>query len=133
MNLADDISPAFQLRRYAWSAKLPLSVLTDFEELALYDCRLKPKKEDGAKTARVDCLTYEQYPNRWDEIASIFSKEAILSDSLENHAEEAKRRRGTTLVEPTTISARGTKFSAGPRVVGSAIVITPTTTNRRGP
>jgi hypothetical protein len=25
-------SPAFQLRRYAWSAKLPLSVLTDFEE-----------------------------------------------------------------------------------------------------
>lgn len=32
VNVKDDISPAFQLRRYAWSAKLPLSILTDFEE-----------------------------------------------------------------------------------------------------
>ncbi len=30
--IKEDISPAFQLRRYAWSAKLPLSILTDFEE-----------------------------------------------------------------------------------------------------
>ncbi len=30
VNLKDDISPAFQLRRYAWSAKLPLSILSDF-------------------------------------------------------------------------------------------------------
>jgi hypothetical protein len=34
VNIKDDISPAFQLRRYAWSAKLPLSGLSDFEELA---------------------------------------------------------------------------------------------------
>src|SRR5450759_5363431 len=34
VNLKDDTSPAFQLRRYAWSAKLPLSILTDFEEFA---------------------------------------------------------------------------------------------------
>ena len=32
-----DVSPAYQLRRYAWSAKLPLSILTDFEEFAVYD------------------------------------------------------------------------------------------------
>ena len=31
-NLKNDPHPAFQLRRYAWSAKLPLSILTDFEE-----------------------------------------------------------------------------------------------------
>jgi hypothetical protein len=28
-----DVEPAYQLRSYAWSAKLPLSILTDFEEL----------------------------------------------------------------------------------------------------
>ena len=49
VNIKDDISPAFQLRRYAWSAKLPLSVLTDFEEFAVYDCRIKPEKGDKAK------------------------------------------------------------------------------------
>ena len=46
IDLRDDVSPAYQLRRYAWSAKLPLSVLTDFEEFAIYDCRLKPLKTD---------------------------------------------------------------------------------------
>src|SRR5438874_12761493 len=35
--------PAYQLRRYAWSAKLAVSLLTDFEELAIYDCRIKPR------------------------------------------------------------------------------------------
>ncbi|MCX6035152.1 MAG: restriction endonuclease subunit M, partial [Chloroflexi bacterium] len=34
VNIQYDIYPAFQLRRYAWSAKLPLSILTDFEEFA---------------------------------------------------------------------------------------------------
>jgi len=37
VNIHKDTDPAFQLRRYAWSAKLPLSILTDFEELAVYD------------------------------------------------------------------------------------------------
>jgi hypothetical protein len=37
VNLKSDVAPAFQLRRYAWSAKLPLSILTDFEEFAVYE------------------------------------------------------------------------------------------------
>ena len=35
VNLKDEISPAYQLRRYAWSEKLPLSILTDFEEFVV--------------------------------------------------------------------------------------------------
>lgn len=31
---------AYQLRRYAWTAKLPVSILTDFEELAVIDDEL---------------------------------------------------------------------------------------------
>ena len=44
VDIKSDIGPAFQLRRYAWTAKLPLSILTDFEEFAVYDCRVKPDK-----------------------------------------------------------------------------------------
>jgi predicted type IV restriction endonuclease len=40
VDIRQDTSPAFQLRRYAWSAKLPLSVLTDFEEFAVYWIKL---------------------------------------------------------------------------------------------
>lgn len=53
VNIESNIHPAFQLRRYAWSAKLPLGILTDFEEFAVYDCRVKPDKGDKASTGRV--------------------------------------------------------------------------------
>ncbi|RJP17871.1 MAG: restriction endonuclease subunit M, partial [Candidatus Abyssobacteria bacterium SURF_5] len=75
--LKDD-TPAFQLRRYAWSSKLPLSILTDFEEFAIYDCRIRPKPADKISTARVFCCRYKEYPENWPHISGIFSKEAIL-------------------------------------------------------
>jgi len=76
VNLKEDGDAAYQLRRYAWSAKLPLSVLTDFEEFAVYDCRVKPSKTDKASAARILYITYTEYAERWDEIALIFSQEA---------------------------------------------------------
>ena len=53
VNIKTDTSPAFQLRRYGWSAKLPLSILTDFEEFAVYDCRVRPNATDNAAIARI--------------------------------------------------------------------------------
>jgi len=47
VHIKTDPSPAYQLRRYGWSAKLPLFILTDFEELAVYDCTKRPKESDG--------------------------------------------------------------------------------------
>ena len=64
VNLKEDINPAFQLRRYAWSAKLPLSILTDFEEFAVYDSRIKPLKTDKSSTARILYFTYKDYFER---------------------------------------------------------------------
>ena len=73
-----DVNPAFQLRSYAWSAKLSLSIVSDFEEFAVYDCRIKPNASDKASNSRILFFTYKDYLEKWDEIASIFSKEAIL-------------------------------------------------------
>jgi type I restriction-modification system DNA methylase subunit len=98
-NLKDASEPAFQLRRYAWSAKLPLSILTDFEELAIYDCRVKPDRNDKATAARIRYLTYTEYPERWEEIASVFSREAILKGSFDTYAEETRGKRGTAEVD----------------------------------
>ena len=53
INIKDAVHPAYQLRRYAWSARLPLSILTDFDELAVYDCRAKPNKNDSASVCRL--------------------------------------------------------------------------------
>ena len=99
ISIKDESSPAYQLRRYAWSAKLPLSVLTNFSEFAVYDCRLPPKETDKANSGRVFYLTYTEYQERWEEIAKIFSKEAVLRGSFDRYAETGKGKRGTSPVD----------------------------------
>ena len=99
VNVKDDIHPAFQLRSYAWSAKLPLSLLTDFEEFAVYDCRIPPNKKDKASNARILFLTYDQYIDKWDEIENIFARESILKGSFDKYVESNKKKKGTAEVD----------------------------------
>ncbi|MBL7178277.1 MAG: restriction endonuclease subunit M, partial [Desulfobacteraceae bacterium] len=99
VNIREDMHPAYQLRRYAWSAKLPLSILTDFEEFVVYDCRVKPAKTDKASNSRILFMKYTDYPERWDEIANIFSHEAILKGSFDKYVESKKAKRGTAEVD----------------------------------
>ena len=65
VNVKQDPEPAYQLRRYAWSAGLPLSILTDFEEFAVYDCRVRPAHTDKASAGRTLYLTFKDYAERW--------------------------------------------------------------------
>ena len=99
VNVKEDILPSYQLRRYAWSAKLPLSILTDFEEFAVYDCRTKPLKTDKASTSRLRYVTYKEYITDWDSIASVFSKEAVLKGSFDKYAETIRGKKGTAEVD----------------------------------
>ncbi len=99
VNLKDAPAAAFQVRRYAWSAKLPLSIVTDFEEFAVYDCRIKPDQKDKSDKARIIYYDYRQYADKWDEIASVFSKDAILKGSFDKYAESSKAKRGTSEVD----------------------------------
>jgi hypothetical protein len=70
-----EILPAYQLRRYAWSAKMPISILTDFEELSIYDCTKKPNPTDKASTGRNKYLTYNEYLSNFDFIWNTFAKD----------------------------------------------------------
>jgi len=99
VDIKADVHPAYQLRRYAWTAKLPLSILTDFEEFAVYDCRVKPVKTDKASAARIQYVTYTDYPDRWDEIESIFSRDAVLMGSFDKYVESTKAKKGTAEVD----------------------------------
>ncbi|MCL4706724.1 Eco57I restriction-modification methylase domain-containing protein, partial [bacterium] len=101
VNLKDEVSPAFQLRRYAWSAKLPLSILTDFEEFAVYDCRVRPVKNDKPAVGRILFLNYQDYAARWEEISRVFSKQAVLEGAFDKYAETTKVKKGTAEVDAT--------------------------------
>jgi type I restriction-modification system DNA methylase subunit len=99
VNIKSDISPAYQLRRYAWNAKLPLSILTDFEEFAVYDCWIRPNVNDKPSTARIFFCGYKEYGDKWEQIAKIFSKEAVYKGLFDKYASEKTTKRGTTTVD----------------------------------
>ena len=99
VNIRDDAAAAYQLRRYAWSAKLLLSIVTDFEEFAVYDCRIRPAVDDKASKARILYLTYKEYAIRWSEIAGIFGREEVFRGSFDRFAETTLGKRGTAEVD----------------------------------
>lgn len=95
VDVKTDVSAAFQLRRYGWTATLPLSILTNFMGLAIYDCRVKPNPGDKASAARIEYISYDQYVEKWDYLQATFSKDAINRGSFDKYVTEAPKRRGT--------------------------------------
>ncbi len=93
-----DPVPAFQLRRYGWSAKVALSILTNFEELGVYDCTFRPRESDKASHARILSVRFDEYPDRWRELWDVFSREAVWSGKFDQYA-ASKRKRGTSEVD----------------------------------
>ncbi|MCX7044785.1 MAG: Eco57I restriction-modification methylase domain-containing protein [Candidatus Sumerlaeota bacterium] len=97
-NIQEDPGPAYQLRRYGWSAKVPLSILTDFEELGIYDCASRPQPSDKASHARIQYFRFEEYSDRWRELWDVFSRDAVWSGAFDQYA-ASKRKRGTSEVD----------------------------------
>lgn len=96
VKIKDDPAPAAQLRRYSFSAKLQLGIVTDFHEFAFYDTRQRPRENDTAPAGRIFYCTFDQYANKWDEIAGIFSRESVLRGSFDKFAVTNKGKRGTS-------------------------------------
>lgn len=98
-NLKEDSDAAYQIRRYAWSGKLAVSILTDFEEFAIYDCSKKPSPNDKASMSRIEYINYEDYLNRFDFLYDTFAKENVLRGSLEKYNVDTKSKKGTESVD----------------------------------
>ena len=97
--IKDETAPAYQVRRYGWSAKMPISVITDFEEFAIYDCSTKPKETDKASNGRIKYLTYLDYLKEFDFIWHTFSKEYVLKGSFDKYITSDKNKKDTTTVD----------------------------------
>jgi type I restriction-modification system DNA methylase subunit len=99
VNIETNADAAFQVRRYGWSAKLPINILTDFEHFAVYDCRAKPSHKDKVSTGRVVVYHFKEYAEKWDEIAALFSPTAIRRGALDKFIEGTKGKKGTADVD----------------------------------
>jgi type I restriction-modification system DNA methylase subunit len=91
----DNADDYFQTIRYGWNAQCPVSILTDFEEFRVLDCRLKP----DVRTAQQRALRKFHYTDYADgekfaEIYYLFSREAAHAGALEKYAAALPRPSG---------------------------------------
>ena len=99
INIKNDIQPAYQIRRYGWSAKLSISIITDFEEFSVYDCTRKPYLNDLPSVSRIRYLTWKEYLAEFDFIWDSFSKEKVLKGSFDKFVQNDTSKKGTATVD----------------------------------
>lgn len=99
VNIEAGRASAYQIRRYSWNAGLPLGIVTDFEEWAVYDCRHEPKPDDSATVGRIKYFKFDQLPEMWDWLVETFGRESVAKGSLDAYAVEHPIPRGTLTVD----------------------------------
>ena len=88
VRIFESAKAAFQTRRYGYSAKLPVSVLTNFAELAIYDCAAPPDEDHDASFARRKRYGFEDYLGRFDELWDDLSRESVYGGRFEERFAE---------------------------------------------
>lgn len=73
----------FQTAKYGWNSQTGISILTDFQELVIIDCRFKPDFNTILKN-EIKYFRYEDYASEdvFSEIYWLFSREAIVAGNL---------------------------------------------------
>ncbi|MFL0095489.1 Eco57I restriction-modification methylase domain-containing protein [Tenacibaculum maritimum] len=83
VKIEKDDAPAKQIRRYGFTAKLKISVLTNFEYLAIYDCSQKVEKNDTVTKSRVKLYHYSEYEEAFEEIKQQLSYETVYNGQFD--------------------------------------------------
>ena len=100
VDILSDPDPALQVRRYGWSAQLPISVLTNFDHLVVYDTTVEPREGQGPEHARVARFRFDELEERWGEVEPFLSRDFVYSgDFDERFAEGPSERPSETVGE----------------------------------
>lgn len=87
--------PAFQIRRYGWNAKLPVSILTNFDKFIIYDCANIPSNGDDVRIGRMKVYSFDEYIEKFDEIYDYFSLESFRSGHFDELFSSNVEKAGT--------------------------------------
>ena len=75
---------ARQVRRYGFTAKLKISVLTNFEYTAIYDCSNQVSENDSANNSRINIYHYTELLEKFEEIKLLIGRESVYSGQFDN-------------------------------------------------
>ncbi len=99
VKIATDRAATRQARSYAWSAQLPIVVLTNFAEIAVFNGLVRPKPNDTSRTARLFYATYAELKQKWHELSGLVSRDAVNSGDLDRYVETLPARGGAERID----------------------------------
>ena len=79
VDISSDDNPAKQVRRYGYTANLKISVLSNFEDLYIYDTSYKVEDRDSLTKACIKAYHYTDYENAIEELLGLIGKESVYS------------------------------------------------------
>lgn len=70
---------AFQIRSYGWSIGASFSIVTNMEQIAIYDCSEMPHVDDDTSIARVLYYTCDEYIEHVEKLESFMRRDNVIS------------------------------------------------------
>ena len=83
VQIESDNVTAKQVRRYGFTAKLKISVISNFEYLMIYDTSIKVDEGDTFHKALIKIYHYTEYESKFDELKQLLGRESVYSDAFE--------------------------------------------------
>ncbi|MCL4116230.1 UNVERIFIED_CONTAM: hypothetical protein GTU68_056655 [Idotea baltica] len=84
--------PAKQVRRYGFTAKLKISVLSNFEYLAIYDCSQKVEEKDKVNNSRVKLYHYTEYVDMFRDIKKELGRDGVYNGEFDENWREIENQ-----------------------------------------
>lgn len=85
VDILTDPRPALQARKYGWNAGHRIAVLTNFENLIIYDTTVVPHDGETPAVAKYRSYHYTEYVHEFDKIYKLISKESVYSGDFDRY------------------------------------------------
>jgi hypothetical protein len=83
---------AKQVRRYGFTAKLKISVISNFEYLIIYDTSYIVDESDTFQKALIKKYHYTEYISKFEEIKNLLGRESVYNGQFENEWQEIETK-----------------------------------------
>jgi hypothetical protein len=87
-----DDATAKQVRRYGFTAKLKISVISNFEYLMIYDTSLKVEENDTFHKSLIKTYHYTEYENKFEELKQLLGKDSVYSGEFETEWQDIETK-----------------------------------------
>lgn len=78
-----NIDNAMQIRRYGFTAKLKISVISNFEYLLIYDCSVQVEKNDVHNKGLIKKYHYTEYVDKFEELQQLLGRESVYTGKFD--------------------------------------------------